>query len=245
MPYLPRLSSWAIAISLGLLHTLAPAGVHAQCGDTVVSGMETCDDGNMMSGDGCDASCDLEPGYACFTSTTPYLDVNMSGMFDAGDTDLTGVSTTLRNRTVFFDGPGPLAIFMDSIDDGLDLTVNGVLVADTSTVHAAPGNPAFLEGDLVQSWLPNTNGLPRLVVVVSATGLRFYGTPGLNDTVVIEPHPGPGHGGADALHAGGRAEQRALPDRQRRGRTHQREPLARERGPDLPSVVRQRDAGLR
>ncbi|MCB9660886.1 MAG: DUF4215 domain-containing protein [Sandaracinaceae bacterium] len=191
MPYLPRLSSWAIAISLGLLHTLAPAGVHAQCGDTVVSGMETCDDGNMMSGDGCDASCDLEAGYACFTSTTPYLDVNMSGMFDAGDTDLTGVSTTLRNRTVFFDGPGPLAIFMDSIDDGLDLTVNGVLVADTSTVHAAPGNPAFLEGDLVQSWLPNTNGLPRLVVVVSATGLRFYGTPGLNDTVVIELTPDP------------------------------------------------------
>ncbi|MEZ4327383.1 MAG: DUF4215 domain-containing protein [Polyangiales bacterium] len=191
MPYLPRLSSWAIAISLGLLHTLAPAGVHAQCGDTVVSGMETCDDGNMMSGDGCDASCDLEAGYACFTSTTPYLDVNMSGMFDAGDTDLTGVSTTLRNRTVFFDGPGPLAIFMDSIDDGLDLTVNGVLVADTSTVHAAPGNPAFLEGDLVQSWLPNNNGLPRLVVVISATGLRFYGTPGLNDTVVIELTPDP------------------------------------------------------
>jgi cysteine-rich repeat protein len=157
----------------------------------VVSGSETCDDGNMVAGDGCDASCDIEVGFTCFTSTVPYLDNNMSGAFDVGDTDLTGVSTTERNRAIFFDGQVPLAVFFNTIDDGLDLTVNGVLVADTSTVHAAPGDPAFVEGDIASSWLPNTLGLPRLMVVISPVGLRFYGTRSVNSTVIQELHADP------------------------------------------------------
>ena len=31
------------------------------CGNGVVEGAETCDDGNNISGDGCDASCQSEP----------------------------------------------------------------------------------------------------------------------------------------------------------------------------------------
>ena len=37
-----------------------------ECGDGLEEGSEACDDGNIVSGDGCSASCDaVEPGYAC------------------------------------------------------------------------------------------------------------------------------------------------------------------------------------
>jgi cysteine-rich repeat protein len=35
------------------------------CGDGVISGTETCDDGNTTSGDGCSSSCATESGYTC------------------------------------------------------------------------------------------------------------------------------------------------------------------------------------
>jgi cysteine-rich repeat protein len=35
------------------------------CGDGSVGYPEECDDGNTVSGDGCSATCELEPGYAC------------------------------------------------------------------------------------------------------------------------------------------------------------------------------------
>ena len=33
------------------------------CGDQVVTGAETCDDGNTVDGDGCSAACQVELGY--------------------------------------------------------------------------------------------------------------------------------------------------------------------------------------
>ena len=40
---------------------------HAVCGDGVLQAMhgETCDDGNLMSNDGCSSTCTLEHGYSC------------------------------------------------------------------------------------------------------------------------------------------------------------------------------------
>jgi cysteine-rich repeat protein len=35
------------------------------CGDGVVTGDETCDDGGVIAGDGCSASCWVELGWAC------------------------------------------------------------------------------------------------------------------------------------------------------------------------------------
>ena len=37
-----------------------------RCGDGVISGGETCDDGNTQSGDGCSSTCQVEPGHRCF-----------------------------------------------------------------------------------------------------------------------------------------------------------------------------------
>jgi fibro-slime domain-containing protein len=36
-----------------------------RCGDGVVFGVEVCDDGNTEPGDGCDSTCQIEPGWAC------------------------------------------------------------------------------------------------------------------------------------------------------------------------------------
>jgi fibro-slime domain-containing protein len=41
----------------------------AVCGDGVINGTEQCDDGNTRPGDGCSASCRLEPGFACVDGT--------------------------------------------------------------------------------------------------------------------------------------------------------------------------------
>ena len=37
----------------------------AMCGNSSLESTEGCDDGNTTAGDGCDASCQLEPGFAC------------------------------------------------------------------------------------------------------------------------------------------------------------------------------------
>lgn len=49
---------------------LVPTG-GVTCGDSVVSPPETCDDGNLVAGDGCSASCTLEPGFQCPTPGMP------------------------------------------------------------------------------------------------------------------------------------------------------------------------------
>ncbi len=46
----------------------APAEV---CGDGIIEPPEECDDGNTMSGDGCSASCTMEPWYVCPTPDEP------------------------------------------------------------------------------------------------------------------------------------------------------------------------------
>lgn len=55
---------WLSAFVAGALCTACPAAEPA-CGDAVVDATEECDDGNAFAGDGCDAQCVLEEGYAC------------------------------------------------------------------------------------------------------------------------------------------------------------------------------------
>jgi cysteine-rich repeat protein len=42
----------------------------AVCGDGVVGAFETCDDGGRGNGDGCDANCQIEPGFECLDGPT-------------------------------------------------------------------------------------------------------------------------------------------------------------------------------
>lgn len=43
----------------------------AQCGDGLITSIETCDDNDAQSGDGCSAICEVEPGWLC--SGTPSI----------------------------------------------------------------------------------------------------------------------------------------------------------------------------
>jgi len=53
-----------------------PANV---CGDGAVGGNEQCDDGNTVSGDGCSATCTLEPGWTCPTPGQPCKKIEYCG----------------------------------------------------------------------------------------------------------------------------------------------------------------------
>ncbi len=46
------------------------------CGDGVLGGVETCDDANVVSGDGCSATCFREAGWVCPTPGQPCVLVN-------------------------------------------------------------------------------------------------------------------------------------------------------------------------
>lgn len=42
-----------------------PTWTGGYCGDGIVTGLETCDDGNAVDGDGCSSTCKVEQDYAC------------------------------------------------------------------------------------------------------------------------------------------------------------------------------------
>lgn len=45
--------------------TAGSGSVIILCGNGTVEGIETCDDGNTATGDGCDNTCTIETGYEC------------------------------------------------------------------------------------------------------------------------------------------------------------------------------------
>lgn len=65
------------------------SGTPPVCGDGTVEGDEQCDDGNTMDGDGCDASCMVEPTAFRATSmelVDPHLYAQVLGCMDITDT---------------------------------------------------------------------------------------------------------------------------------------------------------------
>ncbi|RJS23108.1 EGF domain-containing protein [Corallococcus sp. H22C18031201] len=46
------------------------------CGDAQTNGVETCDDGNIQSGDGCNSICQVEHGYTCHGQPSVCTDVD-------------------------------------------------------------------------------------------------------------------------------------------------------------------------
>ena len=45
------------------------SGCMIECGNNVINGQESCDDGNLEDGDGCSSACSLEPGFTECTRT--------------------------------------------------------------------------------------------------------------------------------------------------------------------------------
>jgi cysteine-rich repeat protein len=112
------------------------------CGDGLIqAGCEQCDDGGASPGDGCDASCAIEPCYVC--SQQPSLCGPPTGCAAAGrsilvikDGDKPGGERLVWK---WLRGTAATAAFGDPLDDdGYDLCVwsDGELVADA---RVAPG----------------------------------------------------------------------------------------------------------
>ena len=57
----------------------APCVSTIACGDGIRTVNESCDDGNVAPGDGCDASCLVESGWYCPTANAPCLQITTCG----------------------------------------------------------------------------------------------------------------------------------------------------------------------
>ena len=185
----PKSLSTLVPTSLlvcALLPVFWISSARAACGDVRLDGVDQCDDGGTVAGDGCSASCTVERNYACF-STNPYFDGDASGNFSSADDDLHGVRSEELSGTFWFDGKQEVAINFAEFDDGIDVTVNGAFVYNSGATTA--GNATFEEGALQQSWIENDQGLPRLAIVISETELHFFGTLSPDDTELIELTP--------------------------------------------------------
>ncbi|MEM6640720.1 MAG: DUF4215 domain-containing protein [Pseudomonadota bacterium] len=60
-----RLVDWLDPANTGTLIVDGADPMPAMCGDSIIGAGEDCDDGNLAGGDGCSASCDIEPGFSC------------------------------------------------------------------------------------------------------------------------------------------------------------------------------------
>lgn len=103
-----------------------------ECGDGVLQGVdEVCDDGNLLPGDGCDASCIPEAGYAC-SGTAPTLctPVCGDGVVVAGENcdsaDLSGHTCETLELGIGDLSCGPACLF-DTSGCSASLCGNGVL----------------------------------------------------------------------------------------------------------------------
>ncbi len=59
------------------------------CGNGQLEGDEQCDDGNLLSGDGCSATCTIEDGYACHDNDCD-VDTDGDGLSDKYEREVTG-----------------------------------------------------------------------------------------------------------------------------------------------------------
>lgn len=129
-----------------------------------------------------------------------YEDGNGNGQLDAGEEENTIVGLnggSINTRT--FDVPATanpdtpeIIIDFDYIDNSVSLTLNGTQLCAPSVcqleqVHFIAGLHSFLEfssGEYSDPWLSNSNGLPRLRVVINGTDVTLLGTPLISDTVL-------------------------------------------------------------
>lgn len=83
-----------------------------ECGDSIQSMGESCDDGNMSDGDGCSSACAVESGFAC-TAATSALDVLM------GSTAFPSSCTLVPDPPLFVAGrpkPGKIDLLWSPVD---------------------------------------------------------------------------------------------------------------------------------
>jgi cysteine-rich repeat protein len=67
------------------MYEISVTAIATQCGNGALDGAEVCDDGNTATNDGCNASCDVELGYACTGAPSVCTSACGNGGFDNGE----------------------------------------------------------------------------------------------------------------------------------------------------------------
>lgn len=157
------------------------------CGDGIIDGLETCDDGNDTPGDGCSASCMLEAGWDCSGEPTVCtsvcgdgLVVGTEGCDDGGTTPGDGCDATCGVETGYSCAGEP-SVCAPICGDGL---ITGAETCDDG--GATPGDGCSDSCQLESGW--DCSGEPTVCTSVCGDGL-VRGTEACDDSATL---PGDG-----------------------------------------------------
>ncbi|MBE4751653.1 tandem-95 repeat protein [Corallococcus sp. ZKHCc1 1396] len=128
------------------------------CGDGVLGGPEVCDDGNQLSGDGCNSVCVVEPGYTC-TGQPSVCDNNSAPTVE--DVHATTPEDTSVDITIPAADPDGDALAFSYTTPG-----NGTLTLSGATVTYTP-NANFAGEDTFQVMV--SDGKKQATATVSVT----------------------------------------------------------------------------
>ena len=135
----------------------AGANSSAICGNGVIEDDEACDDGQTANEDGCDGSCQLEPGWDCAdepstcTCESWVLSFDLTGQFEIADTFLGAGDGT------FTVSPGTLTLRLESGPSGLE-PGDGAVVLLEYAMHQEFDQDIPLLGGQVQTNVDATAG---------------------------------------------------------------------------------------
>jgi len=137
--------------------TLGVTVTPASCGNDLLDGNEECDDGNGLAGDGCDATCHLEPTPAA--SACPGHGVSLLAQADGSRSAVVSGTTVGRPNTVApcgsaMSSSAPDAIFAvtPDIDGYLAATVSGPFNTTASVLSSCAAPVGAAAQVLACSW---------------------------------------------------------------------------------------------
>lgn len=111
----------------GALALALSADAHADCGDAILDPGEECDDGNLADGDGCDASCEIELGWACQAAefTLDFAEtLTPAGPIHSGSSAAPNWSLSGDGRQVTQSRNSSAGVYMSTLGAvGLDITM--------------------------------------------------------------------------------------------------------------------------
>nr|WP_240359390.1 Ig-like domain-containing protein [Pyxidicoccus trucidator] len=128
------------------------------CGDGVLGGVEVCDDGNQLSGDGCNSVCAVEPGYTC-TGSPSVCDNNSAPTVE--DVQATTPEDSPVNITIPAADPDG-----DALDFSYTTPGHGTLTLSGASVTYTP-NANFAGEDTFQVTV--SDGKKQATATVSVT----------------------------------------------------------------------------